>query len=360
MMKKKFFFLVLTAGFIFGAYLPEAHAAIDFWVEDEEDINNYIDKLKSKKLSRRDKMEAIDGLLSYGVDTVGFLSEALSNRYARDYAVIALGRIGDERAVDSLIEILDEGTIEQRREVIIALGKIGNADAVQPFMRIFKQEEALKEDILIALQQIDDDDAREMVKREMFRQEANGLSVKVFAGGWHSRDFYYEPGNPIEITIVFENTGPSGYYIYCPDVFRGKFLMASDEKKGKYIKSMLTKTYPYMPEGDDFYFIIPGQTLEVKINGEMKMAPPAKTSRKKLSRYWWEVLYPNGSFRTIDFGDSVLDVGVLEEKFKVYFIFSQGLQEEKWGEVLSRGPVWKGKVISEPLRMTVKDFEPAE
>lgn len=359
-MKKKFFFLILTAGFIFGPYLPEVYTAIDFWVEDEEDINNYIDKLKSKKLSHREKMEAIDGLLNYGVDTVGFLSRALSNRYARDYAVIALGRIGDERAVDSLIGILEEGNVGQRREVIIALGKIGNADAVQPLMKVFKQEESLREDVLIALQQIDDDDAREMVKREMFKQEPNGLSVKVFAGGWQSQDFYYEPGKPIEMTVVFENTGSSGYYIYCPDAFRGSFFMAADDKKGKYIRSLVTKTYPYMPGGDDFYFIIPGQTLEVKINGEMKMVAPAKTSRQKLSKYWWEVLYPKGRFGTIDFRDSVLDVGALEEKFKVYFVFSQGVQEEKWGGILSRDPVWKGKVISEPLSVTVKDFEPAE
>ncbi len=64
----------------------------------------------------------------------------LRSRYsgAREGAAWALGRIGDARAVQPLIQTLDDIDVYVRKDVVWALGRIGDARAVEPLKQALK------------------------------------------------------------------------------------------------------------------------------------------------------------------------------------------------------------------------------
>jgi len=65
-----------------------------------------------------------------------------SDRRIRRPAVIALGRVGDERAVDVLVEALNDGSNQVRRAAVIALEKMGASQAVKSLTKTMLQDKA--------------------------------------------------------------------------------------------------------------------------------------------------------------------------------------------------------------------------
>lgn len=57
----------------------------------------------------------------------------------RSNAALALGEIGDKRAVIPLIKTLDEKDYKIKRELIYALGKIGDTRAIEPLDKIINE-----------------------------------------------------------------------------------------------------------------------------------------------------------------------------------------------------------------------------
>ena len=70
------------------------------------------------------------------------LIKALKHRdeAVQEDAAVALGRIGDVRAVDPLIRALKDELSDVRERAAYALGKIGDARAVDPLIRALKGE----------------------------------------------------------------------------------------------------------------------------------------------------------------------------------------------------------------------------
>jgi len=65
---------------------------------------------------------------------------ALKDEFDRQGAVIALGEIGDERAVESLIATLKDEDSNVRKNAAEALGKIGDERAVEPLKQALKDK----------------------------------------------------------------------------------------------------------------------------------------------------------------------------------------------------------------------------
>ena len=59
-----------------------------------------------------------------------------NNRFVREYAAEALGKLGDRRAVPNLIEALHDKSDLVRPSVATALGKLGEPAAIEPLQRI--------------------------------------------------------------------------------------------------------------------------------------------------------------------------------------------------------------------------------
>lgn len=76
------------------------------------------------------RKEAFNALVRIGTPSVEPLISQL-NQYHSARAVEALGRIGDPRAVEPLIAVLNDDEISVRTKAAQALGKIGNARAVK-------------------------------------------------------------------------------------------------------------------------------------------------------------------------------------------------------------------------------------
>src|SRR5512145_646914 len=62
-------------------------------------------------------------------------------------AVVALGWIGDARALDALVGLLDNPTYEIKVSVVWALGQLGDPRAVHPLLDILHQEDASNPDM---------------------------------------------------------------------------------------------------------------------------------------------------------------------------------------------------------------------
>ena len=98
-----------------------------------------------KNLSDSDinvRSEAVDALThiskSEVIDLLITLLQKDSTRIVKEGACKALGKIRDKRATDVLIENLSHPDESVRYQATIALGYIGDAKAVQPLIQIYK------------------------------------------------------------------------------------------------------------------------------------------------------------------------------------------------------------------------------
>jgi HEAT repeat protein len=62
------------------------------------------------------------------------------DRSVRESAAVALGRIGHEKAVDSLVKALKDKDRSVRESAAVALGRIGHEKAVDPLKNVLKEE----------------------------------------------------------------------------------------------------------------------------------------------------------------------------------------------------------------------------
>jgi HEAT repeat protein len=95
-------------------------------------------------LKDRDKnvqWAATEALGKMGSPAVHSLIAALKDSYSRKFAVIALGEIGDARAVEPLIAMLNDNDCDLRIKIVRALGVIGNPHAVGPLIAALKDSE---------------------------------------------------------------------------------------------------------------------------------------------------------------------------------------------------------------------------
>ena len=122
-------------------------------ITDSELTQKICAKFRERKLSEPERNKAILRLMNEGDNScVPFLIKYLSDDQPlviRQNAIRALGKIGDNRAVASLLDILekpikgdlkDEGDDEAiiRRSAVLALGEIADVSALSMLMRIVK------------------------------------------------------------------------------------------------------------------------------------------------------------------------------------------------------------------------------
>jgi HEAT repeat protein len=90
-------------------------------------------------------LEKVEGVEVKGAAwvIVNYLLKALKSKdkNVRMHAAIALGRIGDDRAVPHLIEALEDKSPAVRRAASIALGMIGSSVAVDALVKRLKDED---------------------------------------------------------------------------------------------------------------------------------------------------------------------------------------------------------------------------
>ncbi|MCW4032078.1 MAG: HEAT repeat domain-containing protein [Candidatus Bathyarchaeota archaeon] len=119
---------------------------------DARDINSLIEALHNSET--RDYAARILGKI--GKPAVESLIRALENNeyFVRVSVIEQLGRIGDERAVDPLIELLRDQDLMTL--AVEALGRIGDERAVDPLVKLYEEGHSPKE-IVGALESIGDE-----------------------------------------------------------------------------------------------------------------------------------------------------------------------------------------------------------
>lgn len=102
-------------------------------MEREGDVKGLIDALKKGRPSRIDASIALSKMKD--VRAVDPLIQILNDEdpEVRSSAAIILGDIGDKKAVEPLIQALKD--TEARTRAVTALGKIGDVRAVEPLTR---------------------------------------------------------------------------------------------------------------------------------------------------------------------------------------------------------------------------------
>ena len=107
-------------------------------MEDKRDIEGLKRVLATGK-TRAIKIEAAEALGKIGDDraVLSLLSVlAHDDNDVRTFAAIALGRIGDPRAVEPLIATLSDHHHEVRSSAALALGKLADQRAVHPLLAL--------------------------------------------------------------------------------------------------------------------------------------------------------------------------------------------------------------------------------
>jgi HEAT repeat protein len=108
-------------------------------MDTRQGIQDLIEQLKARPWKSR--QEAIDRLVEFGELAVFPLLHALSFPDANAFLIAqALGQLGDLRAVEPLIELLDTSNLGVTQAAAIALGKLGDARAIYPLIDVFRHE----------------------------------------------------------------------------------------------------------------------------------------------------------------------------------------------------------------------------
>lgn len=105
---------------------------------------------------------AATGLSKAGQTAVVPLLEALQDEQyvVRQVAALAVGDIGDRRAVERLVESLGDEHEAVRQAAAVSLGKLGAVDAVDPLLSIIRDEsEIVRRAVVNALGMIGDERA---------------------------------------------------------------------------------------------------------------------------------------------------------------------------------------------------------
>ena len=96
------------------------------------------------KIGPTKAVESLIGFLEVVIKDEESLKYDNPNYYSYRYAMIALGNIGDKRALDILLKVLNkhdtENTIWDVNEVFYALGDLGDKRAVAPLLKILEKE----------------------------------------------------------------------------------------------------------------------------------------------------------------------------------------------------------------------------
>jgi|GEM_PF-429122 len=132
--------LIKALGYEKNPHVREHAASALGKIGDERAVEPLIKRLADG--DRGVQWSAKSALGNMGNSTVEPLIEALKdeNEGVRRGATSALGKIGDERAVEPLIEALKDENEEVRGGAALALGKFGDERAVEPLIEALKDE----------------------------------------------------------------------------------------------------------------------------------------------------------------------------------------------------------------------------
>jgi HEAT repeat protein len=137
-------------------------------IGDPKAANPLLAILNSPEESADVRGEAILALGKIGdPSTMKYLIDLLKDRDSCRYAAQALGSRGDPGTVNQLIDNLDSDDYFSRCEIIRALGKIGDSRAVDPLIAAYKKAASydISAEIIEALGKIGDERAMELLLR---------------------------------------------------------------------------------------------------------------------------------------------------------------------------------------------------
>jgi len=103
------------------------------------DFTELTERLKDSN-AWMDKTEAIEEFAKIGRPAVEHLLGSMRDPATRWGAITALGDIGNSRAIDPIIEALNDIDPQIRGAAVVALGKIGGSRVVKPLIKVLDTE----------------------------------------------------------------------------------------------------------------------------------------------------------------------------------------------------------------------------
>ena len=136
-------------------------------------------EVKIEDISRLKSLRDVDRLISALGD------EYNAHKFVREAAAHALGKIGDERAAEPLINALEDEKEDVRWTAAEALGEIGDVRAVEPLMRAFRDgDDIMRSDAEYALGKIADSVVESLINalRDSDWIVFQGIDITTVAG----------------------------------------------------------------------------------------------------------------------------------------------------------------------------------
>ncbi len=135
-----------------------------------------LEELVKNEESANSRNAAIEAFVRYGKQSVPYLTHMLvdHDERVRMYGALILSQIKDPRAVEQLLDTIDDPSINVKHNVIEALGKIGDARAVQPIIDCLSEGFWIQYPAVVALGDLGDARACEplisLLDQEMLTQ----------------------------------------------------------------------------------------------------------------------------------------------------------------------------------------------
>lgn len=170
---------------------------------------------------------ASDALVQIGTPAVELLTDVLKDKdaiFVQEFAIRALGRIGDARAVEPLIAVLKDIDSSGKSSACSALAQIGTP-AIEPLIAVLKDKDThtrTRDFVVYALERINEPQAKDAL--EVFADEQKGHQQDGQSASYKLVKTCL--GNPLELDVTTERL-----CVYCKHL-RGPNLRDLDYPKG--------------------------------------------------------------------------------------------------------------------------------
>jgi hypothetical protein len=233
------------------------------WAADS--VSEWVAVLRSPTASHEEKWAAQGRLVTAGLPAVQPLIAALDDDRAQYYAIRALGHLKSPAATQALSHILLDRGYGPRRYAALALGQIGDPKAVPALQKALSDVPHVRADALDALVKVDSRESREALEEYHFAGSDRGLRLRIScpSASYAVGDRITIEANLTNVTqktlpIVVSGGNPMAYLVF-------------QRSDGSFVESV--EAGLHQDRGDDelsVHELGPGAALEWRVSGAVE------------------------------------------------------------------------------------------
>jgi hypothetical protein len=315
-----------------------------------ERLEELTDILASPNIEHADKWKAVQDLKKLGknatLELIKILKEADKGN-SHYYAIRALGYIKNPAATETLCEILVSRKYGPRRYAAIALGQIGDPRAVDALQKSLDDVPHVRGDVLDALVKINKKKAREVLDQWHFGDTTPGLQMEIVCD-----KSVYAVGEQIRIDASLANASEKSVQLAAAQGERYGYLVFK-RKDGAFVEEVGTRMWEArVIRQEPLHELAHGAKLEYPFLGRVAMW--TRGEKEDHTFVPSEVPFLTLDFRWVAFhirqrGEYEVRCVLKQDEDLLRKLKAIGVSEDKLKLI------WQGKVVSNPVSFSVTE-----